>query len=59
MIATSFLAMPESLPQPRQRDAGIVSVSGIGMPCPTCSQPSVVKEGAFLTCRNCGWSKCS
>ena len=59
MIATGFLATPEALPQPRQPDAGTVLGNGIGMPCPTCSQPSVVKEGACLTCHSCGWSKCS
>ena len=59
MIATGFLAAPEFLSQPRHGDAGVVPVGGIGMLCPSCSQPGLVKEGACLTCRSCGWSKCS
>ncbi len=59
MIATGFLAAPELFSQPHQGDPGIVPVGGIGMLCPTCSQPGLVKEGACLTCHNCGWSKCS
>ena len=59
MIATGFLAAPEPSSQPHQGDPGVVPVGGIGMLCPTCSQPGLVKEGACLTCHNCGWSKCS
>ncbi|OAI28089.1 ribonucleotide reductase [Methylosinus sp. R-45379] len=27
--------------------------------CPKCSQPSLIKNDGCLTCRHCGWSKCS
>ena len=50
MIATGFLAAPELSSPPGQ--------GGLGMLCPSCSQPSLVKEGACLTCRSCGWSRC-
>ena len=55
MIETGFLPMPEDshAPQPAAPHVG-----GIGMLCPHCSQPGVVKEGACLTCHQCGWSRC-
>ncbi len=59
MIATGFLTAPEILPNAHQAEVGAAPVSSIGMLCPTCSQPGIVKEGACLTCRSCGWSKCS
>ena len=59
MIATGFLAAPEPLVHDGHPAAGTSSVGGIGMLCPKCSQPGVVKEGACLTCHSCGWSKCT
>jgi ribonucleoside-diphosphate reductase alpha chain len=31
----------------------------IGALCPKCSQPGLIKNDGCLTCRHCGWSKCS
>ena len=59
MIATGFLAEPEPLVHDGHLTAVTSSVGGIGMLCPKCSQPGVVKEGACLTCHSCGWSKCT
>ena len=58
MIAIGFLAAPEPSSPLHHGDAAVVPVGGIGMLCSTCSQPGLVKEGACLTCRSCGWSKC-
>ncbi len=55
MIAIGFLAAPEPM-LPRASEAG--SARGLGALCPRCSQPGVAKEGACLTCHQCGWSKC-
>lgn len=35
------------------------ATAALGMICVQCHQPGVVKEGACLTCHQCGWSKCS
>jgi ribonucleoside-diphosphate reductase alpha chain len=58
MIETGFLSRSESLietvaedPTPRARSLGAL--------CPKCSQPGVIKHDGCLTCRHCGWSKCS
>lgn len=31
----------------------------LGALCPKCSQPGLIKTDGCLTCRHCGWSKCS
>lgn len=31
----------------------------LGALCPKCSQPGLAKQDGCLTCRHCGWSKCS
>lgn len=36
-----------------------VAPSAEGGVCPECGENEVVHEGGCLTCRNCGWSKCS
>lgn len=36
-----------------------VVISAEGGACPECGEKEVVHEGGCLTCRNCGWSKCS
>ncbi len=59
MIATEFLAAPEPLDQGGHAPAAVSPVGGLGMLCPSCSQPGVIKEGACLTCHACGWSRCS
>jgi ribonucleoside-diphosphate reductase alpha chain len=57
MIETGFIAGPELLPPAPSGAVGRVAGS-LGMLCPRCSQPGVMKEGACLTCHHCGWSKC-
>lgn len=57
MIETGFLPPSETLapgghaadPPPRT----------LGPLCPKCNQPGLVKHDGCLTCRHCGWSKCS
>jgi ribonucleoside-diphosphate reductase alpha chain len=31
----------------------------LGALCPKCSQPGLIKKDGCMTCRHCGWSKCS
>ena len=57
MIGTGFLPAPAGRIVPEPAAAGAVAAS-LGMLCPKCSQPGVMKEGACLTCHHCGWSKC-
>ena len=60
MIETGFLpAIDAPSPPVVGTTAAGGPVGGLGMLCPKCSQPGVVKEGACLTCHQCGWSKCS
>ena len=60
MIATAFMAAPHRLDHEDDETASVASrVGGIGMLCPKCSQPGIVKEGACMTCHSCGWSKCA
>jgi hypothetical protein len=56
MIETGFIAAQEPSLAP-VAPVG-TSAGGLGLLCPKCSQPGVVKEGACLTCHHCGWSKC-
>ena len=55
MIATGFIAKPEpplaaSPSAPPQTHGGF---------CPKCHQPGLVKKEGCLSCKHCGWSKCS
>jgi len=60
MIETGFLPASEAVPAAAASKASTAaSAGGLGMLCPRCSQPGVVREGACLTCHQCGWSKCS
>ncbi|MDQ2801444.1 MAG: ribonucleoside-diphosphate reductase, adenosylcobalamin-dependent, partial [Pseudomonadota bacterium] len=61
MIETGFLpaAEPASAPVASTAAAAVASTGGLGLLCPRCSQPGVAREGACLTCHQCGWSKCS
>jgi ribonucleoside-diphosphate reductase alpha chain len=62
MIETGFLPAAE-VPEPHVAGTpapmAVAPAAGLGVLCPRCSQPGVVKEGACLTCHQCGWSKCS
>jgi ribonucleoside-diphosphate reductase alpha chain len=57
MIATGFIAKPDSFltisPKPGETPQ---TVTGF---CPKCHQPGLVKHEGCLTCKHCGWSKCS
>jgi ribonucleoside-diphosphate reductase alpha chain len=58
MIEIGFLSPTE--PPEHHHVANVAAPAGVlGMLCPQCGQPGVTKEGACLTCRQCGWSKCS
>jgi ribonucleoside-diphosphate reductase alpha chain len=58
MIETGFLVADG--PAPHQAHGAVEPAAGtLGMLCPDCAQPGVTKEGACLTCHQCGWSKCS
>ncbi len=61
MIETGFLpAAEEAMVSGAGAGAAAVGgpAGGLGMLCPKCSQPGVAKEGACLTCHQCGWSRC-
>ena len=58
MIGTGFLPAPETL-HVGAPVAHAPAPAALGMLCPRCSQPGVAKEGACLTCHQCGWSKCA
>ena len=59
MVAIGFLEAPEVLSHNGTVTVALPSANGMGMLCPQCSQPGVVKEGACMTCHSCGWSRCS
>ena len=59
MIAIGFLDGPAVLNHEEPAAVVLPSSGGLGMLCPQCSQPGVVKEGACMTCHSCGWSRCS
>ena len=60
MIETGFLPAAEIPVTPVAAAATAAAPVGVlGMLCPRCSQPGVAREGACLTCHQCGWSKCS
>ena len=41
-----------------QIEPTVVATSEGGI-CPSCGAKEVVHEGGCLTCKQCGWSKCS
>jgi len=57
MIGTGFLPAPEGVPVVGKAGAGVKAM-GLGSMCPKCNQPGVQKEGACMTCHDCGWSRC-
>ena len=62
MIETGFLPAVEALSAAHGTTttaASVPLVGALGMLCPRCGQPGVAREGACLTCHQCGWSKCS
>ena len=59
MIAIGFLEAPAVPNHEGPAAVALPSGGGLGMLCPQCSQPGVVKEGACMTCHSCGWSRCS
>ena len=56
MIGTGFLPAPEGVPVVVKATGG--KMLALGSMCPKCNQPGVQKEGACLTCHDCGWSRC-
>jgi ribonucleoside-diphosphate reductase alpha chain len=54
MVATGFLVRGDDESAPRTMGA-----AHLGLLCPKCSQPGLVKEAGCLSCVHCGWSKCS
>jgi ribonucleoside-diphosphate reductase alpha chain len=60
MIDTGFLVPAETLATKGvvQALAG-ASAAPLGLLCPKCNQPGLVREAGCLSCVHCGWSKCS
>jgi ribonucleoside-diphosphate reductase alpha chain len=54
MVATGFLVRGDDESAPRT-----IGAAHLGLLCPKCSQPGLVKEAGCLSCVHCGWSKCS
>jgi ribonucleoside-diphosphate reductase alpha chain len=59
MIETGFLVVEGQAPHQVHASAVTPAAGTLGMLCPDCAQPGVTKDGACLTCHQCGWSKCS
>jgi ribonucleoside-diphosphate reductase alpha chain len=59
MIETGFLVVEGQAPHQVHASPVTPAAGALGMLCPDCAQPGVTKEGACLTCHQCGWSKCS
>jgi len=57
MIETGFLPPAETHAEAVVHDCA--PAPALGALCPKCSQPGIVKQDGCLTCRHCGWSKCS
>jgi ribonucleoside-diphosphate reductase alpha chain len=57
MIDTGFLAPSEAI-EAHASDEHRPAIT-LGPLCPKCSQPGLVKKDGCMTCRHCGWSKCS
>ncbi len=58
MIETGFLPAEDVVVLPHAGPVEAHAPVALGALCPKCSQPGVVKEGACMTCHQCGWSKC-
>ena len=58
MIETGFLVVEAPAPHQVHMSPVTPAAGALGMLCPDCAQPGVTKEGACLTCHQCGWSKC-
>jgi ribonucleoside-diphosphate reductase alpha chain len=59
MIETGFLVVDGQVPHQVHASPAAPAAGALGMLCPDCAQPGVTKDGACLTCHQCGWSKCS
>jgi ribonucleoside-diphosphate reductase alpha chain len=59
MIETGFLVAEGQAPHQVHASPVTPAAGTLGMLCPDCAQPGVTKDGACLTCHQCGWSKCS
>ncbi|BBU64080.1 hypothetical protein MSC49_40150 (plasmid) [Methylosinus sp. C49] len=57
MIDIGFLAPSEAIVA--HASAEHLLARTLGPLCPKCSQPGLIKKDGCLTCRHCGWSKCS
>lgn len=57
MIDTGFLSPSEPLVAHVLDEPS--AARPLGALCPKCSQPGLVKKDGCMTCRHCGWSKCS
>ncbi|WP_024881833.1 adenosylcobalamin-dependent ribonucleoside-diphosphate reductase [Methylosinus sp. LW3] len=57
MIDTGFLAPSEVIVAHASEEHP--PARALGALCPKCSQPGLVKKDGCMTCRHCGWSKCS
>ncbi|MBG0808052.1 adenosylcobalamin-dependent ribonucleoside-diphosphate reductase [Methylosinus sp. H3A] len=57
MIDTGFLAPAEVIVAHASDEHP--PAGALGALCPKCSQPGLIKNDGCLTCRHCGWSKCS
>jgi len=57
MIDTGFLSPAEPLVAHVLDEPS--AARPLGALCPKCSQPGLIKKDGCMTCRHCGWSKCS
>ncbi|MBY6240474.1 adenosylcobalamin-dependent ribonucleoside-diphosphate reductase [Methylosinus sp. Sm6] len=57
MIDIGFLAPSEAIVAHASDEHPLART--LGPLCPKCSQPGLIKNDGCLTCRHCGWSKCS
>ena len=58
MLETGFMTAREK-PSGKAEILSAPTATLAGPICPQCSQPGLLKEAGCLTCRHCGWSKCS
>ena len=58
MLETGFMTAREKVVGKASISPGAAATLA-GPLCPQCSQPGLLKEAGCLTCRHCGWSKCS
>ena len=59
MIDTGFLTPAEPICPTAAKATSSVAVTALGLLCPKCSQPGLIREAGCLSCVHCGWSKCS